>query len=129
MTRLDTARKAPLGRNHGLGEAVEEKPKLFDTSIIGNPQAAMDFITNILESSTEYSVIAKDLTGKILLWNEGARRLYGYEPDEVVGKMNSTILHTPEDLEAGLPGKIQAERLPQGKIEGNNPGRRQKCRP
>jgi PAS domain S-box-containing protein len=29
--------------------------------------------------------------GKILLWNEGARRLYGYEPEEVVGKANSSI--------------------------------------
>ena len=57
-----------------------KKSKLFDTAIFGNPQVAMDFIANILESSTEYSIIAKDLTGKILLWNEGARRLYGYEP-------------------------------------------------
>jgi hypothetical protein len=30
----------------------------------------------LLESSTEYSVIGKDLDGKILLWNEGARRMY-----------------------------------------------------
>ena len=51
----------------------EQKSKLFDASTVGDAQAAVDFITNILESSTEYSVIAKDLTGKILLWNEGAR--------------------------------------------------------
>lgn len=37
----------------------------------------MDFITNILESSTEYSIIATDLNGTIILWNEGARWLYG----------------------------------------------------
>src|SRR5258708_12601461 len=117
MTRLDTARKAPLGRNPGSGEASEQKPKLFDTSIIGNPQAAMDFITNILESSTEYSVIAKDLDGKILLWNEGARRLYGYGPDEVVGKMNSAILHTPEDVAAGLPKTIMDHALRPRKFE------------
>jgi PAS domain S-box-containing protein len=40
-------------------------------------------------------VIGKDLEGKILLWNEGARRLYGYEPEEVVGRANSSILHVP----------------------------------
>src|ERR1700722_17566790 len=73
--------------------ALAKKPKLFDTSIIGDSQNAMDFITSILEASTEYSIIVKDLTGKILLWNEGARRLYGYEPDEVIGKMNSSNLH------------------------------------
>jgi len=31
--------------------------------------------------------------GKILPWNEGARRLYGYEPAEVIGKASSAILH------------------------------------
>ena len=29
---------------------------------------------NVLESSTEYSIIAADPEGKVLLWNEGARR-------------------------------------------------------
>ena len=68
------------------------KPKFFDHSIIKDPQSMMDFITNILESSTEYSIVATDLTGKILLWNEGARRIYGYEPKEVIGKVNMNIL-------------------------------------
>src|SRR5690348_3991913 len=99
--------------------------RLFDTAIIGDEQAAMRFITNILESSTEYSIIAKDLTGKILLWNEGARRLYGYEPDEVVGRMNSSILHTPEDVAARLPQKILQDALRDGKFEGTV-GRRRK---
>ena len=45
-----------------------EKRKLFDGSIVSTAKQAVDFITNILESSTEYSVIAKDLEGKILLW-------------------------------------------------------------
>jgi hypothetical protein len=45
----------------GLPE--HEKARLFDGSIVGTAQEAVDFITNILESSTEYSVIAKDLTG------------------------------------------------------------------
>src|SRR5437879_1752624 len=82
------------------------KAKLFDNAIVGNPQEAVDFIANILESSTEYSIIGKDLEGKILLWNEGARRLYGYEPSEVVGKANSSILHTPEDVAGGKPREL-----------------------
>src|SRR5882672_8093307 len=105
-------------KDRGADLAIHEKARLFDSSIIGTAQEAVDFITNTLESSTEYSVIAKDLTGKILLWNEGARRLYGYEPDEVVGKMNSSILHTPEDVAAGLPQKIMRAALDQGKWEG-----------
>jgi PAS domain S-box-containing protein len=97
---------------------VAAKPKLFDSSIVGTPTEAVEFITNILESSTEYSFIAKDLEGKILLWNEGARRLYGYAPEEVVGKVNSSILHVEEDVRAGKPHEILQAALAQGKWEG-----------
>jgi PAS domain-containing protein len=58
------------------------KVDLFDRTIVKNAHAAVNFITNILESSTEYSIIGKDLQSTILLWNEGARRLYGYGPEE-----------------------------------------------
>ncbi len=98
--------------------STSQKSKLFDSSFVGTAQQAVEFITNILESSTEYSVIAKDLEGNILLWNEGARRLYGYEPDEVVGKANSTILHVPEDVAAGVPNQIMLTALEKGKWEG-----------
>ena len=55
--------------------------KLLDSAIAGSPEEAVEFIVNVLESSTECSIIAKALDGTILLWNEGARRLYGYEPE------------------------------------------------
>jgi len=48
-------------------------PKLFDSTLIRSAEQVLDFIGNILESSTEYSIIGKNLDGKILLWNEGAR--------------------------------------------------------
>ncbi len=76
------------------------------------------FLQNILESSTEYSIIGKDLEGNILLWNEGARRLYGYAPEEVVGKANSSILHTPEDIAAGKHRDMMQAALREGKWEG-----------
>jgi PAS domain S-box-containing protein len=124
MARSELSRKNPQQAASLSMSAPAKKPKLFDPAVIGDPQAAMDFITNILESSTEYSVIAKDLAGTILLWNEGARRLYGYEPDEVVGKLSSSILHTQEDVKAGLPQKIMDEALRHGKFEGTISRRR-----
>src|SRR5260370_31172938 len=93
-------------------------PKLFDGEIMGGTEQALDFIRNILESSTEYSIIGKDLEGKILLWNAGARRLYGYEPEEVIGKANSSMLHVPEDVQAGKPQEVMRTALRTGKWEG-----------
>jgi PAS domain S-box-containing protein len=79
---------------------------LYDPAFVGGADQALEFIGNILESSTEYSIIGKDLDGKIVLWNEGARRIYGYEPDEMVGKANSSILHVPEDVTASKPRQM-----------------------
>jgi PAS domain S-box-containing protein len=114
ISKTDTSHASPSI----LTSRQDSQRKLFDTSTIRDAQEAIYFITNILESSTEYSIIAQDMTGKILLWNEGARRLYGYEPDEVIGKMDTSILHTGEDLRAGLPEKIMAEAVARGKFEG-----------
>jgi len=94
------------------------RTKLFADSIVVDTQGAVSFIISILESSTEYSIIAKDLDGTILLWNEGARRLYGYEPEEVVGKANSSILHVPEDARSGKHLDILQTALREGKWEG-----------
>jgi PAS domain S-box-containing protein len=76
------------------------------------------FLNNVLESSTEYSIIAKDLSGDILTWNEGARRNYGYSAEDMVGRQNSRILHTPEDVASGRVQELLDIALRTGKAEG-----------
>src|SRR5258708_13328197 len=97
---------------------------LLDSSTFLEPSEAVDFIANVLEASTEYSIIGKDLQGKILLWNEGARRIYGYDATEVVGKLNSDILHDPADVEAGMPIRMREAALSDGNWEGTVSRRR-----
>jgi PAS domain S-box-containing protein len=76
------------------------------------------FLNNVLESSTEYSIIAKDLEGNVLTWNEGARRNYGYSAEEMVGKGNTALLYTPEDLSSGRVQTLFEQALATGKAEG-----------
>ncbi len=78
----------------------------------------VDFLHNILESSTQYSMIGTDRTGKILLWNAGARRLYGYESKDVIGRLNATVLHSREDIAARVPAAMMATALKAGSWEG-----------
>jgi PAS domain S-box-containing protein len=92
--------------------------KFFNSSLVTTPDQAVEFIGGILEAATEYSIIGKDLNGTVLLWNEGASRLYGYEPEEVVGKSSADILHTPEDVAAGKPRLMLEAALATGHWEG-----------
>src|SRR5690349_13509483 len=90
--------------------------KEFDK--VNATEGTLSLLANVMAASTEYSIIGKDLDGTIVLWNEGARRIYGYAPEEVVGKANSSILHTPEDVAAGRPQEILNLALTTGKWEG-----------
>ena len=75
------------------------------------------FLDNILQSSTKYSIIGEDLDRKILFWNEGARRNYGYTADEIVGKAED-ILHTPEDRTSGAVDQLVEAANEKGIAEG-----------
>src|SRR5581483_11405967 len=92
--------------------------RLFDNSVLETPEEALDFVANLLESSTEYSILGMDLDGTILVWNEGARRLYGYEPSEILSKAAWDIPYTPQAIAAGQPGEIMGVALRDGKWEG-----------
>ncbi|HLZ09965.1 MAG TPA: PAS domain-containing protein, partial [Chloroflexota bacterium] len=78
----------------------------------------VDLLSSVLDSSTEYSIIGTDLDGGIVLWNEGARRIYGYEPGELVGRANWATLYTPEDVATDRCREILAATRRDGKWEG-----------
>src|SRR5664279_2641833 len=91
--------------------------ELLDPTVFAGAAEADAFISSVLEASTEYSIIATDLRGVILLWNEGARRLYGYEPGEIMGRHKS-LLHTERDVGGGLPETMMGAASKHGKWEG-----------
>jgi len=117
-TSVETTRQDTLALSNEKIEALEQQARSFDQQIIGSSEQALSLIRNILESSTEYSIVCKDLTGKILLWNEGARRLYGYQPEEVIGRANAHILHAPEDVASGKVNEIMGTAIRNNKWEG-----------
>jgi PAS domain S-box-containing protein len=57
--------------------------------------ASKNFLLAIIASSDD-AIISKDLNGIISTWNEGARRVFGYEPEEIIGQPILRLI--PEDL-------------------------------
>src|SRR5690349_16427581 len=58
---------------------------------------------NLVEQVKDYAIFSLDPTGHILTWNEGARRIKGYEPHEIIGKHFSTF-YPAIDKENDKPG-------------------------
>ncbi|RDJ03245.1 hybrid sensor histidine kinase/response regulator [Rhizobium grahamii] len=54
----------------------------------------------ILDGAIHYAILALDLNGRILRWNEGARRIFGWTEEETIA-LHWDMLFTPEDRAAG----------------------------
>lgn len=97
---------------------LKEKEAKIKKTINEKDLYEKSILQSILESSIEYSIVATDLEGKILIWNEGARSNYGYEQSEVINKKNIVSLHTLEDVKSGLAQEFMKKALVNGKAEG-----------
>jgi PAS domain S-box-containing protein len=56
----------------------------------------------IVQSVRDYAIFMLDPKGNVATWNEGARRIKGYEAKEIIGRHFSTF-YPEEDIERGKP--------------------------
>ena len=64
--------------------------------------AAHSFLNLVLDSSTEYAIVALDLEHRITLFNRGAELLFGYTPAEALGRRPRELFLDVERYGQGL---------------------------
>jgi len=70
----------------------------------------------LVDGIKDYAIYLLDPQERVNSWNTGARRLKGYEADEIIGQSFSRF-YTPEDIDAGLPERALSTARTAGKFE------------
>ncbi len=76
-----------------------------------------EFLESLIDASVD-AIVAADLHGTLVIYNKGAERIYGYPPQDVIGKMHVRRLY-PDGVakevmrrirsdEYGGPGRLQS---------------------
>ncbi|MEO7714579.1 MAG: PAS domain S-box protein [Capsulimonas sp.] len=70
----------------------------------------------LVQGVRDYAIFMMDPSGIVASWNEGAQRIKGYTPHEIVGQHFSRF-YTPEDIVFGKPERELAIATAEGRYE------------
>ncbi len=87
----------------------------------GNPQQhamrlSEEAYRTLVSQVKDYAIFMLDPEGRVMSWNEGAERIKGYKPEEVVGR-HFSIFYTPSDLADDRPRKELVVATREGRFE------------
>ncbi|MDQ8181242.1 PAS domain S-box protein [Pelagicoccus sp. SDUM812005] len=81
-------------RLYGVFQDIDQNRKLLDES-----ERTASLLRSLVDSATEFGLIATDPQGIITLFNAGAEKLLGYEASELVGKETPAVIHLASEVE------------------------------
>jgi PAS domain S-box-containing protein len=107
---LETAKEELQSANEELTTMNDELQGRNAELVAVNEKLARgeDRFRLMVEGVKDYAIYMLDPEGRVTSWNEGARRLTGYEAVEVMGEDYSRFF-LPEDIVAGAP-RLELER-------------------
>jgi PAS domain S-box-containing protein len=79
-------------------------------------RASEERFHQLVDAVTDYAIFVLDTTGHVATWNLGAKKIKGYEPQEIIGK-HFSVFYPPEERAAGRPEAVLATVLREGRFE------------
>jgi len=89
--RVDTSVR-PFPIRDGTGKVVGEGAIVRDISLRKRAEQAQAMLASIVESSI-VGIFSNTLDGTFLTWNKGAEAIWGYRPEEIIGRSISILGH------------------------------------
>lgn len=74
----------------------------------GELRTTKEFLENLIDNSVD-AIVAADMNGNIMLFNKGAEQMYGYEAEDVIGRMHVSQLY-PAGVAGDVMRKLRDER-------------------
>jgi PAS domain S-box-containing protein len=96
---------SPVLAEHG-GAVVAFRDVTEARALEGELRKTSDFLERLIDSAID-GIICADMRGNILIFNQGAARLYGYSPGEVVGKLPVWKLY-PEGVARAIMTELRS---------------------
>lgn len=84
-----------------------------ETAIALNQTKA--FLERVIDSSAD-AIVSTDMLGRVLLFNRAASRIFGYEPEEVVGRIQAAQLYPRGVSRSVLRRLVEAQRKGRGRL-------------
>ncbi len=73
----------------------------------------------LVQGVTDYAIYMLSPEGRVSNWNQGAQRIKGYLPEEIIGQ-HFSIFYTPEDRELGEPQRALEIATRDGRFENKS---------
>jgi PAS domain S-box-containing protein len=75
-----------------------------------------DFVATLFESLVGYAIVAADFDGNVIAYNNGAHQIYGYAPEEIIGRQSVEVFFPHDFVEAGALQRLIEDLIGKGRL-------------